>query len=237
MSICSVLAFHARISARPAHKVALAVLEAASSTSALASLRNSLRNGSSSKTSPAAQSSGSTQPPQSWNGSAMRSYRSRCRRAMLALCIRAPASSLLPTLTGSGNALSPDSQKWPAHRRLAERAKLPTLTRSDDKRSFQPSSATREGSASLKETIGRKLLPTLTASSYGTSNNGTRDGVTEFNLKGKPSLASLAGASLSPTWCEWLMSFPKHWTQPGCEHLETPLWSGVLKRSGGSSES
>jgi hypothetical protein len=36
------------------------------------------------------------------------------------------------------------------------------------------------------------FLPTPAASEYGSSNNGTRDGVTEYRLKGKPSLSTMA---------------------------------------------
>jgi hypothetical protein len=47
--------------------------------------------------------------------------------------------------------------------------------------------------------IAPSSLPTLSASSYGTSNNGTRDGVEEFNLKGKPSLETMAKRGMLPT--------------------------------------
>jgi hypothetical protein len=91
---------------------------------------------------------------------------------MSALCIAAPESSLLPTLTGAENALSPDSQKWPAHRRLAERASLPTLVASDSKRGFLNESPTRKGGPSLMEAIGDKLLPTLWAKQSGSQRRG-----------------------------------------------------------------
>jgi hypothetical protein len=192
----------------------------------------------------------------------MRRYRSRLARATLALCIAAPESSLLPTLTGAENALSPDSQKWPAHQRLAEKAgllptlwaktsgsqrrgkgsiergggestlqalerrrrELPTLTASDEKRGFANVSPQRDGGPSLKEKIG-KLLPTLTATRNGSTNNGSpRDGRSEYATKGTPSLDSLAGATLNPQWCCWFMGAPKNWTLPENEHLDLPLF-------------
>ena len=42
-------------------------------------------------------------------------------------------------------------------------------------------------------------LPTLSATSYGSSNNGTRDGEREFYLKGKPSLETMAKRGMLPT--------------------------------------
>ncbi len=115
-------------------------------------------------------------------------------------------------------------QKWPAHRRLRERM-LPTLTASDDKRGFANVSPTREGSPNLKEVIGKRLLPTLTASRYGSTNNGSpHDGREAYATKGTPSLDSLAGAALSPEWCEWFMGFPEGWTKPEAEHADLPLF-------------
>lgn len=43
------------------------------------------------------------------------------------------------------------------------------------------------------------LLPTLTATSYGTTNNGTKDGVTPYATKGKPSLETMARRGMLPT--------------------------------------
>jgi hypothetical protein len=42
------------------------------------------------------------------------------------------------------------------------------------------------------ESDGSYLLPTPADSEYGSSNNGTRDGVTEYATKGKPSLSTMA---------------------------------------------
>lgn len=67
------------------------------------------------------------------------------------------------------------------------------------------------------------LLPTPTASRYGTSNNGDpHDGRGSYNLKGKASLWTLAARGdlpshppgpLSPRWVEWAMGFPQGWTE------------------------
>lgn len=66
-------------------------------------------------------------------------------------------------------------------------------------------------------------LPTPTAASYGSSNNGTRDGLREYATKGKPSLWTMAKAGqlpghhrgqLHPLYVEWMMGFPEGWTLP-----------------------
>jgi len=67
------------------------------------------------------------------------------------------------------------------------------------------------------------LLPTLTASRYGTQNNGSpHDGTrTAYATRGKASLWTLArraGGTLSPLWCEWFMGFPATWTEPAKAH-------------------
>jgi hypothetical protein len=85
------------------------------------------------------------------------------------------------------------------------------------------------------------LLPTLTATSYGSSQNGSpHDGREAFAGKGKPSLRRLlptltasratygqkngvtyataqgmAGGPLNPAWLEWYMGFPEGWTESG----------------------
>lgn len=138
---------------------------------------------------------------------------------------REGGAETVPTLLAShakqGHA-PPQNSK--AGRSLA--SMIPTLTKSDNKRGLRNNSPTKEGGPNLMEWIGKRVaLPTLTKSSYGSSNNGTRDGETPFNLRGKPSLNSLAGGSLSPTWCEWLMGFPKGWTLPGTEHHDLPLFA------------
>lgn len=109
---------------------------------------------------------------------------------------------------------------------------LPTLMKADSKRGWQDSS-TKQGGANLKTVLAKMLLPTLTASTYGTSNNGTRDGETPFNLRGKPSLDSLAGGPLNPQWCEWYMGFPIEHTMPSdVNPWETPLFRSVLRSPG-----
>lgn len=71
----------------------------------------------------------------------------------------------------------------------------------------------------------RRLLPTLTAQSYGTNRGGSagRSGPV------RPSLNTLAGGSLSPTWCEWFMGFPEGWTDVDGRRSETPSFRNVQK--------
>lgn len=58
------------------------------------------------------------------------------------------------------------------------------------------------------------LLPTLTASRYGSSNNGDPgDGRGSYATAGKPSLDKLAGGNLSLEWATWMMGFPQGWLQ------------------------
>lgn len=67
-------------------------------------------------------------------------------------------------------------------------------------------------------------LPTPTAASYGSSNNGNPgDHREEYATKGKPSLWTMAERGdlpghprgpLSPEWVEWAMGFPEGWTVP-----------------------
>lgn len=62
------------------------------------------------------------------------------------------------------------------------------------------------------------LLPTPTASRYGSSNNGCPgDGRETYRLKGKPSLWSMAkaaGGRLNPSFPLWMMGFPEGWLRP-----------------------
>jgi hypothetical protein len=89
--------------------------------------------GPSSRTSQAAQADGSSPSAWSWNGSAMRRYRSRCRRAMLALH------------TEEGGCLS-----WP------------TPAASEDKRSLLDA-ANRQGGPTLSRAVGQWPTPAATA--------------------------------------------------------------------------
>lgn len=54
----------------------------------------------------------------------------------------------------------------------------------------------------------RRLLPTLTATSYGSN----RGGAAGRSGPERPSLDTLAGGTLDPQWCEWFMGFPIGWT-------------------------
>lgn len=68
----------------------------------------------------------------------------------------------------------------------------------------------------------RKMLPTLTAQSYGTNHGGAAGRTGPV----RPSLNTLAGGPLSPIWCEWFMGFPEDWTA-----LDEKLWATQLSRS------
>jgi hypothetical protein len=66
-------------------------------------------------------------------------------------------------------------------------------------------------------------LPTPTASSYGSSNNGDpHDHREAYATKGKPSIWTMAkrgelplhpAGPLLPQWVEWAMGFPDDWTE------------------------
>lgn len=61
------------------------------------------------------------------------------------------------------------------------------------------------------------LLPTLTATRYGTTNNGKPyDHRREYATKGTPSLwtmASMRGGQLGSMWCHRFMGFPDGWCE------------------------
>ena len=73
----------------------------------------------------------------------------------------------------------------------------------------------------------RRLLPTLTSSSYGTNQGGAAGRTGEV----RPSLNTLAGGPLNPQWCEWFMGFPANWTDVEDERSETPSSPNVPKSS------
>lgn len=181
-----------------------------------------------SRTSPAALRSGSTLSSVTWNSSVMRAFRYQLRQAISGLPTSAAASSLLPTLTTKSNMLSPDSQKWPRHRRLLPtltssdygsnsggklsgpprpslqslaRELLPTLTASSAKRGHAVRSPKAQGGPSLEEA----LLPTLCA----------RDskGPGPKHTQGGQNLPKTVGGHLSPTFCEWFMGFETGFTE------------------------
>ncbi|MFI5298254.1 MAG: hypothetical protein ACHREM_09170 [Polyangiales bacterium] len=74
----------------------------------------------------------------------------------------------------------------------------------------------------LTSALGASLLPTPTASRYGSSQNGDpHDGRAQYAGKGKPSLWTMAArgdlpghprGALSPIYLEWMMGFPPGWT-------------------------
>lgn len=200
-STSSAAVLPAKTSARPARELALRVLEAASSSNTSASSMNSGPSGSSSRMWPAVLRAGSTLSRGSWSGSAMKSYRSRLRRVLLAHPMSADASFLLPTLTandyGSTNNGTRDGETTYA---TAGKASLSTLSRSG------------------------QLLPTLTV--HGNYANGE---MSEHGGDGlATALARLGHAGpLSPIFCEWFMGFPIGWT--AWRPLETPLFPNAPK--------
>jgi hypothetical protein len=76
----------------------------------------------------------------------------------------------------------------------------------------------------------RRLLPTLTAQSYGTKRGGAAGRTGQIRL----SLRTLAGGALNPTWCEWFMGFPENWTSLARESQlsETQLFRSAPQSSG-----
>lgn len=93
---------------------------------------------------------------------------------------------------------------------------------------------------SLTDAVVRRprWFPTVTAASYGTTNNGSPlDGREAYATKGTPSLTTAAcrqGGSLNPQWVEALMGFPVDWTlrpegerkRPGRPRRGTPGTTG-----------
>lgn len=72
----------------------------------------------------------------------------------------------------------------------------------------------------------RQLLPTLSASSYGTNHGGAAGRVGPI----RPPLRTLAGGPLCPQWCEWLMGFPEGYTEvSGYVRSVTPLSRSARK--------
>jgi len=112
------------------------------------------------------------------------------------------------------------SRTW----RMAWEAGSPESSGSwSDKATRRYQSACRHaGSASPIAAPDASCLPTPTASSYGSSNNGCPgDGRESYSKKGKASLATMArreGGTLDPRFVEWMMGFPQDWTLPASGH-------------------
>jgi hypothetical protein len=145
------------------------------------------------RTSPAVRLNGSTRSCVSWTHSAMTAFRARCRRAMSELLTAESDSSLLPTLTVNGNynrkGASPNCGDG------LRTALLPTLLSSAEDKG---GSTYGRGNLTLRGTL--QQLPTLTAASYGSSNNGSPgDGRAEYATKAKPSLERMAQSGMLPT--------------------------------------
>ena len=163
-SISSAAASPAKTFPAPARELALAVLEAASGTRLLAPLTRSSPSGSSSRTSPAAPRDGSTPCAPTWDGSDMRAFRSRLRGTMLAR-----------RTDGSGSSSSRGAWASPCRRDVKG-----------------PNPNARQGGADLPTQARdwrRGAFPTVTASRYGTTNNGDpHDGRGAYATRGTPSL-------------------------------------------------
>lgn len=146
----------ARTSAARESALALLALARDCGVSSLASSELFAQRGSSLRTLPAEQPAGSTPWCATWQSSAMRRYRSRCRQAMSArLTGELACSSLRATLTAKGNLLAPSMQKWAGHRAL-----LPTLCARDHK---GPGPSHTKGGTDLPTSLGlrgRSLSPT-----------------------------------------------------------------------------
>ena len=92
------------------------------------------------------------------------------------------------------------------------------------------------------ESVFGLLLPTPTASRYGSRNNGQRGDGTTYKTAGSLSLRAMAYRGLWPTgepprgklnppWVEWLMGWPIGWTD--LEPLETGRYREWLRLHGG----
>ena len=137
---------------------------------------------SSSRTSGAAPPSGSTPCAETWNSSAMTAFRSRLRQAIAERPMNAHAFSSSPAGTVP-TPMAADARKGPGGKRNSPtlRAVLPTLT---TKSSHRQQNATGER-VSLQQRV--HLLPTPTATSYGTNRGGGAGRVGKV----RPSLRSL----------------------------------------------
>jgi hypothetical protein len=130
--------------------------------------------------------------------------------------------SLLATATATANQLAPSMQKWKS---CAALLPTPTAPRANDSDNTAGKFYQTKRQFDLAAAV--QLLPTPTATPYGT-NQSASDGAAV-----RPSLGTLAGGSLNPTWVEWLMGFPEGWT--ALEPSEMPSSRRSRKSSGGQS--
>ena len=77
-----------------------------------------------------------------------------------------------------------------------------------------------------------RMWPTITASRYGTRNNGDPgDGRGAYATRGAASLETMAaqrGGRLNPEWVETLMGFPIGWTDGPADPDTLPLFGSLL---------
>jgi hypothetical protein len=185
----------ARTSAPPADERGLEGSGPASGTTSPRSSSKSGRRGSSSKTSRRARVVGCVQSGTTCTCSDIERAPWGLPQVTSELRIDASESSLLPTLTETGNMLCPSMQKWPSHRLL------PTLTASIAERGY--SGHTRGPNAQGGPSLAERLLPTLTRrDEKGPGPTHTRAGA---------DLPQSLGGHLSADWCRWFMGFPAGW--------------------------
>lgn len=113
---------------------------------------------------------------------------------------------------------------------------------------------------SMQKWPAHRLLPTLSATSYGSNQGGAagtnvevrlslqsmakllptltrsdgRKGVGESETRlGTPILTTTIGGNLCPTWCEWFLGFPEGWTElaPESQRSATPSSRSAPKSS------
>jgi len=187
----------------PASELASEVLAAACGLSSGALFQSFTRSGWWLRMSPVERLRGLTLSLMGWESLGTRCYRSRFRQRMSVLRMNAHGSSLLlPTLTAQsygtnlrGAAGRTGKVRESLHQMAKRGTLLPTLTRCGNMLS-----------PSMQKWPGHRLLPTLVArDSKGPGPTHTRAG---------RDLPQLLGGHLSPTFCEWLMGFPQHWTEP-----------------------
>jgi len=139
----------------------------------------------------------------------------------------APASGTSFTASSRKHSLSPNRSSLSKTSLTAGSSGCPSCGATSDK-SGTP--ACRYSCPPLKwahrmnvvESLSSPLLPTPTASVYGTSQNGSpHDGRTQYAGKGKMSLDTMARRGLlpghplgpiDPSYFEWMMNFPIGWT-------------------------
>ena len=113
------------------------------------------------------------------------------------------ASGSLPTPTTKHNMVSPSMQKWAAHRNVWATPKATDAERGGRGDLIQQVRGNQSPS-------GHFRWPTPTTSD---TNGPGRHGTGGLDLRTAVSEAHPTGGSLNPTFVEFLMGFPKNWTE------------------------